>query len=320
MCKRRLTVSSARCFRLCPRKYKYRYVDGYVPVDTPEPLAVGQLLHTGLEGIWSGMPQTWPENADPYHVALVEALLDGYVARWGMPADAVAVEAEFVAPLVNPDTGRPSQTWELAGKIDALAGPIVEHKSTSEDISPGSNYWRRLRIDPQVSTYFVGARALGHDPAECMYDVIRKPAIRPLKATPLESRKYKKDGALYANQREHDETPEQYGQRVRDALAADPDKHYQRGTVVRLSDEERDAAHDMWQTAKAIRASELAGRWPRNPDACDRWGRYCLYFDACCASEPAEVLDDPLIFTKQDNVHTELSPRKEDSDNEQDAA
>jgi hypothetical protein len=69
--------------------------------------------------------------------------------------------------LINPATGRASQTRQLGGKLDVLVRDqdsralIIEHKTSSEDLGPGSDYWRRLRMDPQISTYFVGARALG---------------------------------------------------------------------------------------------------------------------------------------------------------------
>jgi hypothetical protein len=47
-------------------------------------------------------------------------------------------------------------------------------------------------MDGQVSTYFDGAASLGLDVAGCIYDVIGKPGIRPLQATPVEARKYTK--------------------------------------------------------------------------------------------------------------------------------
>ena len=43
-------------------------------------------------------------------------------------------------------------------------------------------------IDGQVSGYYVGASTLGYEVDVCLYDVIRKPTIRPYKATPEESR------------------------------------------------------------------------------------------------------------------------------------
>lgn len=181
---------------------------------------------------------------------------------------------------------------------------IVEHKTTSEDISPGADYWKRLRLDTQVSTYHVGARALGFMPDECLYDVVRKPQIRPLKATPEESRKYTKDGRLYAAQRAADETSEEFRIRLRENIAESPDKYYGRGHIPRLEEDERDAAYDAWQTAKNIREAELSSRWPRNPDACVRFGRTCDFFPVC--TRESSVMDGTR-FVKKADAHVELS-------------
>lgn len=170
---------------------------------------------------------------------------------------------------------------------------VVEHKTTSLEIGPGSPYWRRLLLDSQISTYLTGARALGHEPDGVLYDVVRKVALRPQRATPVESRKYTKDGRLYAAQRESDETPDEYRERVRAAIAAAPEAHYQRGTVVRLEREVADAARDMWELGRQIRESQLAHRWPRNPDACDSYGQICPYFDVCTG---VATIDDRARF------------------------
>jgi hypothetical protein len=312
-----LTNSSARTFRRCAREYQFSYVFGVRPLVEAEPLRFGHVTHKGLEQVWRGESvvdlSAHAERVDPYELVRVEEMLRGYLARWGPPQDVVAIEVEFEVPLVNPATGRASRTWRVGGKLDAVGYDdgtlaIVEHKTSSSDISPGSDYYRQLRLDPQVSTYFMGARALGHDVERCMYDVLGKPALRPLRATPEDKRKYRKDGSLYANQRTEDETPDEFRERVRDAIAAEPDRYYQRATVVRLADEERDAAHDLWQTARLIRGSELADRWPRNPDACVRYGRTCTFFDVCtgCAS-----LDDPMLFRPADRIHEELTPQED---------
>jgi hypothetical protein len=97
-------------------------------------------------------------------------MLRGYDARWledTVLYDVLAVEEEFSTPLVNPETGSASRTWTLGGKVDAIVREkatgrvlLVEHKTTSEAIGPGSEYWRRLRIDAQVSIYFDGAAAI----------------------------------------------------------------------------------------------------------------------------------------------------------------
>ena len=54
------------------------------------------------------------------------------------------------------------------------------------------DYWARLRMDGQVTAYYLGAEALGTPPVGCLYDVIARPMLRPADATPLESRRYTK--------------------------------------------------------------------------------------------------------------------------------
>jgi hypothetical protein len=189
---------------------------------------------------------------------------------------------------------------------------IVEHKSSSEDIGPGSDYWRRLVLDGQISTYLVGAQSLGHQPVDVLYDVVKRPAMRPLKATPEESRKYTKQGFLYANQRETDETPEEYRIRLLEDIAGNPDKYYQRGTVVRLEHEVIAAAKDTWNLARWIREVQLESRedpdaWPRNPDACQKFGQNCEFWSVCLGEAS---LTDNTRFRRVEHPHEELAAGK----------
>jgi len=289
------------------------YVQGYRLIEDKAELRFGSMLHDGREELWrsgsldAAIVAAAAGAADEYEAAKVRVLLTGYAARWGdgPPEDFVDAEVEFRASLTNPETGAASRTFVLGGKIDALMlRRFNELKTTSEDIGPGSIYWRRLTLDPQVSTYYAGAKALGHEVDSCEYDVVRKPALRPLKATPAESRKYTKDGRLYAAQRDQDETPAEYEARLTEEVATNPDKYYQRGEVVRLEADEREAQQDAWQLTRAMREDELAGRRPRNADACARYGRVCPYFDVCCGTAS---LEDATRFELVDNVHQELS-------------
>jgi len=254
----------------------------------------------------------------PYDLAKAEAMLRGYDARWNdEPLEVLAVEAEFRAPLINPDTTAASRTWRLGGKIDAIvrdrntgAVSIVEHKTTVADAGPGSDYIKRLRLDGQVSIYFDGALALGHSVIGCIYDVLVKPAQRPLLATPPENRKYTKDGRLYANQRDTDETPEEYFGRVVDAIAEDPNRFYLRAEVVRLNGDIREAQADHWALGRSLRENHLAGRYPRNPDACVRYGRTCEYFGVCTGEAS---LDDWQQFKQAEEIHPELSENADEN-------
>lgn len=183
---------------------------------------------------------------------------------------------------------------------------VWENKSTVEDIGAGSTYWRRLTIDVQVSMYLRAyQQAIG-----VIYNVLRKPLLKPLLATPLESRQYrKKDGKLYENQREVDEPAQEYGARCLAAITADPDRYYQRGLIVRLDDERREADFDVWQTGSFISESKRLKMWPKNADACMHWNRACDFLPICAGETDAS---DPLLYVQLADPHPELDGDKKD--------
>ena len=317
---KRLTTSSAKSYRACNRLYKLRVIDGIRGIKRAPALHFGTLWHGMMEVWWDSRELTgaleWlraQPDVDPYDRAKLAALMVGYHCRWsGDGLAAVAIEEEFATPLRNPATGAPSRTFELAGKKDGVAKDhrgtwLVEHKTSSEDISAGSVYWQKLKMDTQISTYYVGCRANGHDIEGCIYDVVRKPMIKPRMATPIEKRKYRANGELYANLRDCDETPEEYGDRLTEDIEKNPDQYYRRGEVYRLESEEIDAAKDLWQTARAIRDSERLDSWPRNPDACFRWHRECDYWPVCTG---AATVDDTSRYERV-RAHEELSNNDE---------
>lgn len=335
-----LTVSEMKAYRTCARYHHIRYRLGFRPVSEANPLSFGKLIHTGLEVWWntreldSTLLAVQPSPGmeyDLYEQVKVECLLEGYHCMYAsQELEVVTAEVEFRTCLVNPQTNAASKTFELGGKIDVVAQNrrgiwIVEHKTTSEDISQGSEYWLRLRLDAQVSTYFVGARALGHDVQGCIYDVIKKPALRPSTVALTDesgckivldqsgSRVRTKDGKKFRETGDtaagyvlqtRPETPEEFRARLREDIASNPEKYYARGEVVRLEDDELDAAADTWATARQIRDAELQGRYPRNPGGCVQWGRTCEFFGVCTR---AASLDDPTLFRLVERAHEELS-------------
>ena len=341
-----MTASRARCARSCRRRHQLQYLLGYRPVESAHALRFGTLLHCALEAWWlaakAGLPQdAWHQaaqaalaerEADELDLAHAQVMMMGYHLRWaGEPYDVLAVEARFEAPLTNPLTGAASRTWRLGGKIDVVVRDrrtgevlVVEHKTSGEDISPGSDYWRRLRMDGQVSIYFEGARHLGYEPARCLYDVLGKPR-HALKAVPLVDEHGQKivhdangnrvrttqgkwrqtgDSAQGWVLQTRLETIEEHKARLVEELGAEPQRYWCRGDVVRLEADMRGALADVWQLAQSLRDEERLGRFPRNPDACVQPGRTCPFF-AVCAGEAS--IDDERFFIRSTDVHPELS-------------
>lgn len=312
---RKLTNSMRSKFNACHRAYKIAYVDLIRPAKVSEALTFGTAMHALLEAYWTGANPDFASitTGDEFKDKTLIALFDGYVEKWGakdyLNYEHIGAEIGFEAPLMNPETGGTSKTWVLAGKIDAIAKDkatgktvIVEHKTTSQDIGPGSDYWRKLAIDGQVSGYYVGAQASGYDAQDCLYDVIRKPTIKPYKATPEDKRKYNKDGSLSKTCREFDETPDEWYKRLKADIAERPDYYYARVSVARSEDDLMDYLFDMWAVGREIADAERIGRWSRNPNACSIYGS-CEYFDVCtgCAS-----LDDVTLFRKAETPNEEL--------------
>lgn len=111
-------------------------------------------------------------------------------------------------------------------------------------------------------------------------------------------------GQLYANQHAADETPEEFGERVQKDVEANPSKYFARGPVVRLEHDEKSHAGDVWQTAWMMRESANADRFPRSPNACERFGRLCDYF-AVCSGEAS--IDDDIRFRTSSTPHEEIA-------------
>jgi hypothetical protein len=364
---RRLSTSRARVFRRCPREHQLRYEKRLESLSDRAAARFGTLFHngrdawfaahaTGLRGeeqlvaALAEIKATATDETDEYELAKALALMVGYHERWGdEPMRVLGTEMEFEAPLLNPDSGRPSRTWLFAGKVDGVVQEIEEFdglawlnelKTSTEDVSPGSTYWERLLVDDQVSNYHIGAAALGLEVAGCIYDVAKRPALKPKQATPEESRNYTKGKAcklckprpapvkhcavcagsgfeeaprLYANQRAEDETPGEYYQRILEDIAANPEGYLRRHKVVRLADEVIDARRDLWRTSREIRETELAGYAPKNPSACTRFNSRCEYFPICSGTASAS---DPTLYRIRETELPELStPTKEKSTN-----
>lgn len=328
-----ITTSRMKTFRACQRLHYYEYILGYRAVAAREAAEFGTVFHAGLETWWTahgiGAPaealdravaamvrsrQEHEDGIDETAWTKAELLMRAYDVRWSAEMEqyeVIGVEQEFATALINPKTGKACRGLRVGGKLDVLVrrrsnGLIwyPEHKTTSADLSPGSPYWERLRMDTQVSMYHDGASSFGYPVAGCIYDVISKPDIRPLKATPVEKRKYTKDGRLYANQREFDETPEEFKVRLAEKIAEAPEVYFGRAEILRLDLEIEAARQDTYETALAIRESIRTGRAPRNGDACHRFGSVCGFYDVCIG---AASLDDETRFKKLESVHPELS-------------
>lgn len=315
-----LTHSSLSCVRRCRREYWFRYELGLRPAVDSIALNYGRIIHKAIEslakhGLTDALVEVRREAArlfaaNPHLGGTLAATIRAYAAVYeGAPSASIEREVGFDFALAHPATKRVHPYWSLAGKIDGLGVRdgvefFSEIKTTGEDPT-SERYWRRLLIDAQLAMYFIGARALGRDPQYVDYDVVRKPAMRPYQATPAESRKYTKDGCLYANQRAADETPQDWEERLYNDMMERRDFYFVRRPIVRLEHDIEEFRYELWDLAMILADARRYGRWFRSPGRqCDS----CAYFDLCTGLKPFQAGDTPEGFIAVEDVHPELHP------------
>lgn len=231
----KFTTSMVKCFKQCRKKYELEYIEELKPLKTPKALELGILYHKGLEMLLCGLDlsnirgelEVYQRNTceeanldyDAIPVAVAFEMIKAFYRESGYQNwNLLGVEKRFE---VSTGYGK-----RLIGKIDALIefeGKhfLVEHKTTSCWASDGNEYLHNLLWDEQPTNYLYAIETMRKNNeidippvAGVFYNIVEKPSIRPLLATPLEKRRYTQTGALYANQREFDETPEEYARRV----------------------------------------------------------------------------------------------------------
>lgn len=276
-----LTNSEMACYRGCPREHLYRYRVNKGPLVPAEALVRGTLVHECL-ALWdqgqattAAMLLLLPED---------RALLRAYQIYY---ADARLSDARANVPF-HVDVGGHT----LVGELDALGTLlgdgfpgsmsyercIVEHKTTSKDITPGSAYWREVsQTAAQASAY-----SLAYPGIPIVWDVLRKTTLRRLDAN---------------TRRREPESDEAFESRVFEAICESPEKHFQRMTIVRLDHELDNFRRDVEDWTRVMELGES----PRNPDACWKWGRPCDFFSVCW--EGASI-EGPGFVTREKN-HTE---------------
>ena len=270
--------------------------------------------------------ETWLEAAfeaiakattDELVAAKCRALMVGYHQRWmNEPWQTESVEETFRMPLRNPKTGAKSKTYELAGKFDGTVTNtdsgnvyLLEHKTCSEDITdPGSPYWRRMPIDSQVSLYMLALWLLGRKVSGTLYDVVRKPSIRPRKVTIKEQKVLAAHGTYFDRpvSREcrllAEENTELYETRLTADVLENPTKYFGRRTIQRMDNELMTYAGELWDVAKTMLDARKENRNYRNDGACMNWGSACIYLDVCNSSDSI----DADRWERVDQRHPEL--------------
>ncbi len=272
-------------------------------------------------------------------IAKARGLMAGYHARWANSGwNATAVGVTFHLPIINPATGRRSRTFTWAGRYGGLVERrgkrfLLVFKTVGEPIEePDSPFWQRMAVDWQSSTYCLSQLQQDRPIDGILYDVLRRPAIRP-RAIPKGSSgrsdrenvgtlmEIGRQGTYFGRpldrpQREtaldgdHRETPDLYAIRVEADTRRRPDWYFQRRIVRRGR---RQLAHDeaeLWQTATEIRLARHGTSHWRNSASCHKHNRPCLFLPICSGNDtPRSSRWKPVTA-----IHPELGDALGDTD------
>lgn len=242
----------------------------------------------------------------------------------------LATEREFRIPLRNPDSNGVSHTFVKGGKIDAIlehkdTGGIWlnEHKTSSR---VDENYFLKLPMDMQICGYSNALQQeFGKQVEGVLYNVIGKCKLLRKKgeseaefeeriwkareqagAKPYQQRKNETAEELEAREearrkkaedkireegQRQDETLEELGQRIAKWYEENPDVLQQR-EIILTKEDVAEAARIEWQTTTRIREDMSSGCFPKNPDACDRFGSMCPYFAICTSQDPTNIIKE----------------------------
>ncbi len=132
-----ITHSRTDSFKKCRKQHWFAYEKRIRRETDSKPLRMGISHHDAMEAIGDGLGldeacnrvyqnyANMPEGFDAlewgYELETVLRLVCAHVWRWeGVPLKTLQAEMEFKLPLVNPETGRKTTAFQLAGKIDGI--------------------------------------------------------------------------------------------------------------------------------------------------------------------------------------------------------
>jgi RecB family exonuclease len=312
-----LTYSALNTFRNCPRKYKNRYLDNLRPRERAEALSFGSVIHTAIE-LWyrssdseSRLRDVLTYIADAFENRVVDsnqmvqwhlakAMFRGYAERYATEEfEIVEVEKEFVGEIRNPDTGRQSQTFRIAGKVDGIVRCydglyLLEHKTAS---TVDASYLDKLWTDTQIALYCYYLRELGYPIVGVIYNVLLKSRLKQGKGESQQEYAVRhaelaaknKSGKSTAK-RQMPETDDEFQSRLTEWYSRPEAFHRE---FIYLSEDRLAMLQDeVWEITQQYLDARRRGKWLLNTSNCFSYQRPCEYLSYCQSGFNPNVADN----------------------------
>ncbi|MBX5436752.1 MAG: PD-(D/E)XK nuclease family protein [Alicyclobacillaceae bacterium] len=290
----------------CPMKEHLHYVERLRPLEIQWPLTVGSVWHTAIEALAKGASEDeavqaglaaldWIRPADEeeqYKLDLERARIEvmiRFAARRFRPRKFIAVEKEFLLPIINPATGRKSRKFALGGKVDAIAEDedgrlwVVENKTTGTSIG---QFRETYGLNNQLTLYaYAVSRMLERPVAGIIVRAVVKSRAEPKK----------KGGEIV-------ESWDEYKARLLAAYEAEPDKYLAEDTVERTPEQLAQFEAELWLETQERLWQTKTGVIRHNTANCSLYGG-CPFRPLCLGVEGARE----SMYRVSQTAHDELS-------------
>ena len=308
----RLSNSKANTFQRCPRKFKYRYVDGLRPKVKALPLERGTWLHALLETHYANYPnhtvkvgkRTVPTGGDwrVAHRALTQAfngLFDEEKEDLGnLPEECLRIFSSYLMRYGKEDSAR----WKVIDTeldeiitlpsglrfqiiIDLIVEEpdgglwIVDHKTVGRFMPVDF-----MLLDAQLARYFWGAEYMGYKPLRgILFNEVNTTAPtlpKVLQDGTLEKRaNLRCDVYTYLREIKRQGTTIDAHRNFLRRLKSQQDLWFRRTRLPKDPPLIKTLMEELEMTADAIRHAEGAGHFPRSVSKDCTWG--CEFLHMC---------------------------------------
>lgn len=340
------SATSISDYKLCPWLFYLRHVLRLRPVEEPEAARQGTNWHKCLEILTDpdGGREAMIDHLNaayancPPSVELTDWEIERTILLYSAlgwlwyysddQVETIAREIHFKRQINN--------LYSRRGKMDRIVRRIKrlllgEYKSTSKPIDSGSIYWDHLKLDSQLTLYLIEARHAqltgqleqygisATDPliSGVLYDVWRRPTIRPKKLTQAESKKFAQDGMYFDEKFKVEatnpassmgdgkdlgllindvpaestygkkegtfairETPEMFGARLLAGIREHPENYFARREIARTDQELARADVEYSNIARLTHFTTQRELWFRNEHQCIQKWR-CAFTPIC---------------------------------------
>lgn len=331
-----LTYSALNTFRTCPRKYHLRYVEHLRRQEVPEALGFGSVIHEALEQwyrlpadshrllavldlIDAAYPNRGADEGEKARWHLARAMMTSYAERYAQETfEVLEVEKAFEGVIRNPDTGRQSQTFRMAGKVDGIvrAGDevyLLEHKTAS---SLTGDYLDRLWTDTQIALYSFYLRQLGYPVVGVIYNILLKARLKQRQGETQEEYEARRAALASKNKsgrstakRRSPESEEEFQARLLEWYARPEAFHRER--IYLSEDRLAMLQEEVWEVTQQYLDANRRGKWLLNTSSCFSYQRPCDYLPYC-QSGFSPVVGENLFEVRP--PHEELAETAETPD------